>query len=137
MRGTYCLVSRLESDEKIAIGRKEHGFSRGYYVYVGSAMNNLEKRIERHRSGRKKLRWHIDYFLQRAKITGVETIISDRRLECELSRAVKRLADGEPMKGFGSSDCRSGCATHLYYFRKDPLADERFMNLFVKDGMIA
>jgi sugar fermentation stimulation protein A len=130
MKGTYCLVMKLESDETIAIGKKTNCFTKGYYVYVGSALNNLEKRIVRHRSRDKKHFWHIDYFLERAEILGVKTIVSPKRLECSLSQSVKQLADSEPMKGFGSSDCR--CGSHLYYFVGNPLENEDFMKLFVQ-----
>ena len=131
MKGTYCLVIHLPRDETIAIGRRNHDFQKGYYVYVGSALNSLEKRIERHKRKEKKKHWHIDYFLEYAKIIGVETIISDRRLECTVSRKVKQLADSEPMKGFGSSDCN--CFTHLYYFLENPLENKAFMKLFVQE----
>jgi Uri superfamily endonuclease len=119
MKGTYALIMCLERDETILVGRREHHFGGGYYVYVGSAMNNLEKRIARHKSASKRKHWHIDYFLEHAKIIGVKTIVSPERLECTVSKRVKQLADSEPMKGFGSSDCR--CGTHLYYFRDNPM----------------
>lgn len=130
MKGTYCLVLKLERDETILINKKGHDFRRGYYVYVGSGVNNLEKRIERHKSLQKKKFWHVDYFLEYAKILNVKTIVSHERRECEVSRKVKQLADDEPMKGFGSSDC--SCNTHLYYFKTNPVVNERFMKLFVK-----
>ena len=128
MKGTYALVMHLRKDETIPIGRRPNRFRKGYYVYVGSALNNLEKRIARHESASKKMHWHIDYFLRHAEIIGVETIVSPERLECALSRGVKRLADSEPMKGFGSSDCR--CGTHLYYFSENPLATGRVKEIF-------
>lgn len=120
----------LERDKTFRIGKREHGFSKGYYVYVGSALNNLEKRIERHRSQKKKKHWHIDYFLEHAKILGVKTIVSSERLECVLNNKMKQLSDSEPMKGFDSSDCK--CSTHLYCFTGNPLENEAFMKLFVQ-----
>ncbi len=104
----------------IRVGRKgEQEFPPGFYVYVGSAMNNLEKRVARHMSKSKKMRWHIDYLLQHAGLEGVKMMESNKRIECEISRAVESLADRVPMEGFGSSDCRQ-CRSHLYYFREDP-----------------
>lgn len=93
-------------------------FPAGYYCYVGSAHAHLAKRLAHHQSREKKMHWHIDYLLQRARIINTETILTDRRLECEFSRAVARQAGPVVMPGFGSSDCR--CLTHLHYFRFHP-----------------
>ena len=128
MKGTYALVIHLPESRRIRIGNRENDFQKGYYVYVGSALNNLEKRIGRHMSADKKEHWHIDYFLKHAKILDVRTIQSEHRFECLVSRTVRQLADSEPMDGFGSSDCR--CNTHLYYFSENPLGNGAFMKLF-------
>ncbi len=128
MKGTYALVIHLPKGRSMRIGNRENDFPKGYYVYVGSALNNLEKRIERHMSPDKKKHWHIDYFLEHAKVLDVRTIVSEQRLECLVSRTVRQLADSEPMDGFGSSDCR--CNTHLYYFSENPLGNGAFMKLF-------
>jgi len=67
MRGTYILVLRLTRNSSIKIGRLgKLRFCKGYYCYVGSALGkavNLENRIMRHFSKKKKKRWHIDYLL--------------------------------------------------------------------------
>jgi len=68
MKGIYCLVIDISSNinPKIgALGRVK--LKRGTYVYVGSAQNNLKKRIQRHFSNNKKIRWHIDYLLASQK----------------------------------------------------------------------
>ncbi|MBN2423223.1 GIY-YIG nuclease family protein [Candidatus Woesearchaeota archaeon] len=117
--GIYALIIKLNSDKNIKIGKKGiNFFPKGYYVYVGSALNNLEKRIARHKSKHKKLRWHIDYFQQYAEIIDVKTIQTNKKLECWLSKKIEKISDKLIMKGFGSSDCR--CRTHLYYFEKNP-----------------
>ncbi len=36
-------------------------FEKGYYVYVGSALGTLSRRVHRHELKNKKLHWHIDY----------------------------------------------------------------------------
>jgi len=102
-------------------------FPRGYYCYVGSAMNNLEKRINRHMSEKKRFHWHIDWFLEYANIVDVKRIESDKRLECFLSRDIASLSDGVIMKGLGSSGC--SCETHLHFFTKNP---SRQLNKLVK-----
>ena len=65
MKGTYCLIINVKKDVKIKIGKVlgEIEFKKGCYLYVGSAMNSLEKRVQRHLSKDKKKHWHIDYLL--------------------------------------------------------------------------
>jgi Uri superfamily endonuclease len=118
-KGTYCLIMRLDRSREIPIGRRPPvRFPGGFYCYVGSAMNSLERRICRHMSRDKALHWHIDWFLEHARIVDIKRIESQKRLECKLSRDVAGLADGIPMRGFGSSDC--SCESHLHYFRGNP-----------------
>lgn len=118
MKGIYCLIIFLNKSKNIRIGKREKLFPRGYYCYVGSALNNLEKRIQRHYSKRKKFHWHIDYFLKHARIVDM-VIKTDSKDECDLSRKIKSLGGIVILKGFGSSDCK--CETHLYYFPKKPI----------------
>jgi Uri superfamily endonuclease len=117
MKGIYCLVIFLDKQARIKIGNKIGLFPKGYYCYVGSALNNLEKRIQRHYSNEKKLHWHIDYLLKHANIIGVK-IKKGSRDECGLSRHLKNIGGKTVFKKFGSSDCR--CDTHLFYFSKNP-----------------
>ena len=118
-RGAYCLIMRLGVGKEIEAGRRPSvRFPKGYYCYVGSAMGGLEKRISRHLSREKRLRWHIDFFLEHARIVDVIRIESKERLECALSRKVEALSDCSPAKGFGSSDCL--CRSHLHHFRENP-----------------
>jgi Uri superfamily endonuclease len=117
--GTYSLVMKLDKDSIIVIGKMPPvKFPGGFYCYVGSAMNNLEKRICRHQSQDKALKWHIDWLLEHAKIMGIKKIESQKRLECELNRDVEDLSEGTVMSNFGSSDC--SCKTHLHYFSRNP-----------------
>ena len=70
----------------------------------------------RHRSDKKKHRWHVDYFLDEADVVAVIAVPSeDKETECRLVQAILRV-DGActPVPGFGSSDCR--CDSHLIYF---------------------
>ena len=113
MKGVYCLVIILDKGWKIKIGRKYLQFKKGYYCYVGSALNSLEKRIERHKRKAKKKFWHIDYFLKYGKIIDAVIIKTHKKIECRLAEKVKRLSD-QVIAGFGSSDCN--CEGHLFYF---------------------
>jgi Uri superfamily endonuclease len=117
MKGSYILIIRLSNRRKIKVGKKIIPFKKGFYCYVGSAMNNLEKRIARHRAKKKKKHWHIDYFLEYGKIIEVIMIKSNKKIECQVSMKVSKKADGL-VKGFGCSDCK--CESHLYYFKRKP-----------------
>lgn len=108
----------LNKGKIIKIGKRKELFPKGYYCYVGSALNNLEKRIQRHYSKKKKFHWHIDYFLKYARIVDVMIKIGSID-ECGLSRSIKSLGGKVILSGFGSSDCK--CETHLYYFSKKPI----------------
>jgi len=113
-KGAYVLFIHLPQTRTIEVGRLGVSrFPEGTYLYVGSALNNLEKRVARHKAKRKRLRWHIDYLLQCAEIQEVFTIRTESRIECTLNRMISQTpAVTVAMKGFGSSDCR--CVTHLW-----------------------
>ncbi len=132
MKGTYCLVVRLGKPVSVRVGRLGvlH-FRPGYYAYVGSALNSLEKRIQRHLSPAeaKKKHWHIDYLLEHGDVAGVRVVVSPERLECRMAERVGQLS-GTPVKGFGCSDC--SCKTHLYYFPKNPLSNQEFEAVWKK-----
>jgi len=86
MKGIYCL--HLKIGKKIGMKVGSLGFvyfPKGNYIYVGSAQNSLEKRILRHFSKSKKIRWHIDYLLKSrwVKIKKVFYKIADKSEECK------------------------------------------------------
>jgi len=111
--GAYQLILRLERPAVIAVGALgSHEFLAGFYVYTGRASKGLSKRIARHRRPEKKLRWHIDYLLQQARINGVQLYHGKAAEECAINNETAQALHGVfPVKGFGSSDCR--CASHL------------------------
>ena len=121
MKGCYCLVIRMDETSEIKIGKLgKIEFEKGFYVYVGSAMNSLKSRIQRHLSDDKKLHWHIDYLLKKSEITDVIYNESPRKIECELSGYISLKT--RSVKGFGCSDCQ--CESHLYYFKNHAEARE-------------
>jgi len=102
----------LDTEVRLTIGRLgTFVFPAGEYVYTGSARRNMAARIRRHLSPHKVLRWHIDYLL-----AAPEAHIRDVRTcdvpECLLNQQVKGRT---PVPGFGASDCRAGCGSHLKY----------------------
>jgi Uri superfamily endonuclease len=118
--GIYHLLLRLREPASLRVGRLgRFTFPAGWYVYTGSAMNGLEARLARHRRRRKRLRWHIDYFLRVAEIADVVAVPTPRKVECARSRRLLSLPAARTIApGFGSSDCR--CPSHLVYFRSRP-----------------
>ena len=106
------LIIQLERDSDIEVGAlgRLH-FSKGFYAYVGSAQKSLETRIARHFKREKKRFWHIDYFLGTSSCKIIETLIldGDKNCECIIARAIYTM--GEPVVGFGCSDCN--CRSHL------------------------
>ena len=107
---TYQLAIETKRAIRIRVGRLgEFLFPAGRYVYTGSARRGLDARIRRHLSGAKRLHWHIDYLLAApgVQITGVSTFDA---AECALNR---RTPGTIVVGGFGSSDCTSGCGSHL------------------------
>jgi len=114
--GTYCLLIHLNDDSRIKIGKLgEIDFKKGYYVYVGSAINSLESRVKRHLSSAKKIFWHIDYLLasKNSKIMDVIFTQNHKKWECKIAGDIS--GKGDLIKGFGCSDCK--CDSHLFYFK--------------------
>ncbi|MEM1561877.1 MAG: GIY-YIG nuclease family protein [Candidatus Bathyarchaeia archaeon] len=127
-RGVYILVISVRETRRVNVGSLGTlTFKRGLYVYVGSAQNNLEKRIERHFKRHKRVFWHIDYLLsdEYAEIINVLFKESLKSEECRMARVLSSLY--EPVVGFGSSDCK--CPSHL--FRINSKEDiKTLLNLF-------
>ncbi len=125
-KGTYALVLHLECTEEITIGRLgTFTFPAGYYLYAGSALGpgGLEARLARHHRRDKKLRWHVDYLLERAQLVEVWSATSTDKLECLWAQAAQQLPGSEtPVSGFGSSDCR--CPSHLIYLTRKLTCEE-------------
>lgn len=131
--GAYLLVFRLERPVTVEVGSLgKIDFKRGYYVYVGSALKNLTKRIERHKRACKKKHWHIDYLLAKARGVNALPIRSSRRDECDLAQDLSKTLKPWPV-GFGSSDC--GCPTHLYYSGENPEHTKEFYDVLFKYRM--
>jgi len=112
MKGSYILLIKLKNDKTISIGKLgKIQFGKGHYLYVGSALNGLEQRINRHLGFDKKMHWHIDYFLQHAKIVKVFYNENKAREECNIAKTLYQRLN--PVIDFGCSDCK--CKSHLFY----------------------
>ncbi len=116
-KGAYCLCINVREEITVEVGALGSiAFPPGGYVYVGSALNSLEPRVERHlltsTGDHDVTHWHIDYLLREpaATIQKVYVMETEEKLECSI--AGKVAEHGHPVKGFGCSDCR--CVSHLY-----------------------
>jgi sugar fermentation stimulation protein A len=126
-RGSYLVLLHLNRARSIPIGRKGHvRFSKGFYLYVGSAMANLTRRIARHRGLRKRFHWHMDWLRPHARFVDAFPVRSSERMECELARAVEGISAWS-IPGFGCSDCH--CKSHLFGMTENPLDREAFHDL--------
>lgn len=107
---SYQLVVGIERALRLTVGRLGViDFPAGRYVYTGSARRALEARIARHLRREKVLRWHIDYLLTAPGVR-VLRVARSARPECALHRSTRGHAFAP---GFGASDCRAGCGSHL------------------------
>lgn len=123
--GAYRLCFRLLRPVAVEVGRL--GLQRlpaGDYVYVGSARRGLRQRLARHerllRDKQGRLHWHIDYLLVHpaSRFLRAEAVAGGD--ECRLGRALaRRPGVSVPVPGFGATDCRRGCAAHLYRLSGD------------------
>ena len=113
--GTCALILFLARTQTIRVGKLgAFKFLRGYYIYLGSALNGLVGRIARHLRTAKRPFWHIDYFLRHAQVKEVWTHQGDERLECLWARAALALPRAKIITPhFGASDC--DCPSHLIY----------------------
>ncbi|ADC47314.1 hypothetical protein mru_1464 [Methanobrevibacter ruminantium M1] len=136
MKGTYCLIISMKKSDKIKIGNlypEAYKFKKGYYVYIGSAMNSLISRLNRHLSDDKKMHWHIDYLLtsEYSEIREILFTDSEKRIECDLANEIAE--DGLEIEGFGCSDCN--CNSHLIFFNRKRDALRRVKDAYESLGI--
>jgi sugar fermentation stimulation protein A len=129
-KGSYLLIFYNDQPFKKNIGSVgEREFKQGYYVYVGSAMQALDKRIKRHLRKSKKVRWHLDYISPGyMKIEKVYPIRRQDRVEEALARGLLEICDDYVM-GFGASD--SELPSHFFYFSSRPYRRRNFLDLLL------
>lgn len=126
-KGTYTLIMFLSKETCLNVGKLDvRRFPRGYYTYTGSALgfgaSGLRGRVSRHLRKEKKKFWHIDFLLahENTTLTGVVAAQTSTKLECEMNRYIKENGEAEiAVPGFGASDCRQSCNSHLLRFNED------------------
>ncbi len=112
------LVLEIEENIEEEIGRLgKLTFEKGMYLYIGSAQNDLEKRIKRHLLRSKKFHWHVDYLLKNRRVKIVKVLYEElgKEWECKIAKSLT----GKPVPKFGSSDCN--CHSHLFKIDKNQI----------------
>ena len=110
------LIIQVDKDVGVNVGALgKLWFEKGVYAYVGSAQTNLEKRINRHLRKNKRKFWHVDYLLDNdaIKIASVFFKQATKAEECKIAKVIGER--GEPIAGFGCSDCK--CKSHLFQLK--------------------
>lgn len=131
MKGSYILLLELNKSQRIWVRRLGvMRFLKGFYAYVGSALNRLESRVARHLRQSRKRHWHIDYLLDRAITFGVILIPGEEKVECILAQTLGQSLLCIPR--FGSSDCR--CPGHLFFATDDKKLATQVMNTLAGMG---
>ena len=129
--GIYTLLLFLSKQVTLTIGKLgKQRFPMGYYTYTGSALgkgaSSLKHRIARHLRKEKRMFWHIDYLLADENVS-VEAVIvaeTNENMECKTNQHMKTIMGAKvQVKGFGASDCRKNCKSHLLYFPEIENAD--------------
>ncbi|OYT50609.1 hypothetical protein B6U66_05285 [Candidatus Bathyarchaeota archaeon ex4484_135] len=139
-RGVYTLVIYIENPLEVKVGSLDTlDFRAGFYLYTGSGMGSsgLKGRIKRHLGGRKHVFWHIDYLLEKPGVSIKSVVASGSRvrMECEVNKALMAsLRAYAPFRGFGSSDCRSGCPAHLLFAGEEDPTD-RVVAVYLSLGL--
>lgn len=103
VKGVYLVFLEITENTEIEVGALgEIEFEKGTYVYVGSAMNSVEKRLERHFSDVDNLHWHIDYVTAEAKPFDYFILPESSDYEQWLAENLQKYC--RPVPEFGSSD---------------------------------
>jgi len=139
--GSYVLIVQVANPITVKIGRMGNvKFGGGFYAYCGSAKKGIWARVQRHLRGHqeKKLHWHIDYLLDSlpaGSVVQVWAFPNPGPSEHDLINALLNLPGCNPVaNGFGSSDCRQGCNTHLVRCSRQPkIEDTDFPNRILLD----
>lgn len=118
--GSYTIIYYLKKDQEIQISKLgKYLFKKGYYLYSGSGKRNLKKRVSRHiRKDNKKLKWHIDFFVDNIFVSAKKLYIFRSKSECDNIKFFLAKGGEIAVKKFGSSDCRKNCRSHFLYFGK-------------------
>jgi Uri superfamily endonuclease len=116
--GAYFLKIYLETEQEIQISKLgKFVFRKGFYGYSGNAKKNLNKRVSRHlRKTDKKLKWHIDFFLNNTYVSVKDYFLFYKKNECKINKFFISNGGKILIKKFGASDCKNNCLSHFLFF---------------------
>ena len=108
--------------------------NRQYHLLLKSGSTSLENRIRRHFRSEKTIHWHIDHLLRsKSKIRSAIWAESATHIECEIAKNIKRMRNIYPgPKGFGASDCKRNCWTHLYHSTIERGLEKKLQEVFTQ-----
>lgn len=116
--GCYQIILNLAQPVSLTVARLGAlRFPPGFYIYTGSQKRSLLKRVRRHLGREKKIHWHIDYLTVHPDFRATHVLLyPGSEAECELHQSLKKKSGArELFPGFGNSDCRNKCTSHLLY----------------------
>ena len=115
--GVYQLWLRVSVEARVTVGRLgRFNFPAGRYIYTGRASRGLRARVERHIRGDRRLHWHIDYLLRRREVRVERVVLVSENPDDECPVNQTAIRNGSlVVPGFGASDCRRGCLSHLRF----------------------
>ena len=129
-KGAYLLLMENIIEQEIDVGKLgKINFQPGFYVYFGSGMANLEKRVKHHQLKKKPYHYHIDYITpDLMKIKKFFLIRSSEKMESKIAQSVEKVCDYY-IKDFGCSDTKEN--SHLFYFKENPLRNKKFYSIIL------
>jgi len=136
VKGVYVLVIFVNRSLNVRVcARKEFSLEAGFYAYVGSAQNCLERRLIRHfrKTGKRRF-WHIDHLLAMDCVSVIKAFYkeAEKAEECRTAHSLSAL--GFPVEGFGCSDCK--CRSHLFRFSSLSLLEDTCLKLGFKSFVL-
>lgn len=137
MKGIYVLTILINKGIAVKVGAMgKVFFNKGFYAYVGSAQNSLERRLNRHfRKAAKRKFWHIDYLLAENHVNIVKAFFKEAEKPEECLTAQRLGKFGVPIVGFGCSDCN--CKSHLFMFSNRRLLEDACLKLGFKHVVLS
>jgi Uri superfamily endonuclease len=144
--GIYTLVISLSREICLNVGKLgQQRFPKGHYTYTGSALgkgaSSLKRRISRHIQKEKRNFWHIDFLLanENATVKVVVVAQTNEKLECNLNSYIGGEERAKILvEGFGASDCRANCGSHLLFYpdiTEEPVLVQKIIKCYESLGL--
>lgn len=122
-KGVYSLLFFIKQKTALTVGALGlQNLPSTLYVYTGSAFGpgGLKARLKHHiNKSYNRRSWHIDFLLTHKNtiLTAIMAAQSNNNMECEINRFIKEKGGAKiPVPGFGASDCKNKCVSHLLFF---------------------